>query len=237
MCGKFTAMMTWREYVDLAGLGTDGGSGGSDFMDPDKPLGTFTPMASALVLHLGPVHQRRITPMRWGWYNHKLPNPLKGFSHLHARAESIDTAPTWIEPFHETRGVVFCKTFNIGEELPNGKTKQWVCSRADGQAMALAVLYSVQDLVGYGTLRTFVMITTEACAPLNMRDNRMPAILCDEDEIASWLGERAAPSSELKALLRTFEGSLVIREQDAPAKAPRPKRKPTASDPTPSLFD
>lgn len=239
MCGKFTAQMTWREYVNLAGLGTDGGSGGPDLMDPEKVLGTFTPMAASPVLHLGPVRQRRITPMRWGWYDHKLSNPLKGFKHLHARAETIDSAITWAEPFLETRGIVFCKTFNIGEEMPDGKTKQWVCSRADGQAMALAVLYSVWELAVQGTLKTFVMVTTEACAPLNMRDNRMPAILCDEDEIASWLGESGAPSAELKALLRTYEGSLVIREQEAPAKAPKDKstKKPVVSDPTPGLFD
>jgi hypothetical protein len=30
---------------------------------------------------------------------------------------------------------------NIGETRPNGKTKQWVCSRADGEAAAIAVIY------------------------------------------------------------------------------------------------
>jgi len=227
--------MTWREYVDLAGVGLDGDNGGPDLMDADKLLGTFTPMSASPVLHLGPVRQRRITPMRWGWYDHKLANPLKGFKHLHARAETIDTAQTWMESFLETRGVVFCKAFNIGEELPDGKIKQWVCSRADGGAMALAVLYSVWELAVYGKLKTFVMVTTEACAPLNMRDNRMPAILVGEDEIGTWLGETGAPGRELKALLRTYECSLVMREQDTPKPKGKAK-KPSVADPTPTLF-
>lgn len=235
MCGKFTGQMTWREYVDLAGVGTDGGNGGPDMMDPDKMLGTFTPMGAALVFHLGPVRQRRITPMRWGWYNHKLANPLKGFSHLHARSETIDTAPTWVEPFLDTRGIVFCKAFNIGEELPNGKTKQWVCSRADGKPMALAVLYSIRELAVFGVLKTFVMVTTQSCAPLNLRDSRMPAILCDEDEIATWLGETGASSAELKALLRTYEGSLVMQEQEPTGtKAKKPAK--TKPEPQPGFF-
>jgi len=77
---------------------------------------------------------------------------------------------------------------NIGEELPNGKTKQWVCSRADNQPIALAVIYSTWELV-QGRLTAFVMVTTESCAPLSAKDNRMPAILRDPAEIAAWLGE------------------------------------------------
>ena len=64
MCGKFTAQMTWGEYVALAGVGSDGGGGGADPMDASKQLGTFTPMSNVPVLHLGPVRHLRITPMR-----------------------------------------------------------------------------------------------------------------------------------------------------------------------------
>jgi len=228
MCGKFTAMMTWAEYCTLAGVGPDGGAGGENAMDPAKALATFTPMSSAPVLHLGPVRQRRITPMRWGWYDPKLANPLKGFRHLHARSDTIHTLPSWAEPFRETRGVVFAKQFNIGEELPSGKTKQWICNRPDNAPMALAVLYSFWPLV-QGTLRTFVMVTTDSCAPLNDRDSRMPAILANEDEVSVWLGETGADTAELKALLRSYEGTLVMREQDGPKKdgpPPNPKKKP-----------
>ena len=229
--------MTWREYCDLAGVSTSGGHPGPDAMDADNVLGTMTPMARVPVLHLGPVRQRRITAMRWGWYNHKLPDPFRGFSHLHARSEEIDRTPTWIEPFHDTRGVVFTKTFNIGETLPNGKTKQWVCSRADGEPVAIAVLYSSWELP-QGQLRTFAMITTASCAPLSLRDERMPALL-NPDEIGTWLGEDGASPAELKALLRPYDGSLVIREQDSPRKNTRPKKasNSAAQDDAPNLFD
>jgi putative SOS response-associated peptidase YedK len=144
MCGKFSAMMTWGEYCDLADVGTSGTDSGPDAMDPSKMLGTSTPMSNIPVLHLNQVGIRRITPMRWGWYNHKLADPRRGFN-LHARSEEIDRTPTWIEPFHKSRGVVFTKSFNIGEELPSGKAKQWVCSQTDGQPVAIAVIYSAWD--------------------------------------------------------------------------------------------
>ena len=241
MCGKFTAMMTWWEYCTLAGCGTDGGGSGGDAMDPGTMLGTFTPMATTPVLHLGPVRQRRITAMRWGWYDHKRDNPLKGFAHLHARAETIDNTPTWIDAFHETRGVVFAKTFNIGEDLPNGKTKQWVCNRADEKPVAIAVLFDIREVPVFGLFKTFVMVTTEACTPLNMRDNRMPAILQTPDEIADWLGETGASPRELKMLLRPFDGELVIREQNPPKppkepKPPKPARPNKSAPKQESLF-
>ncbi len=225
MCGKFTAQMTWGEYCARAGLGTDGGAGNSDAMDPSKMLGTFTPMSNVPVLHLGPVRQRRITPMRWGWYDRRAVDPTRRFSHLHARSEEIDRTPTWIEPFQERRGLVFTKQFNIGETLPNGKTKQWVCSREDGEPVGIAVIYSAWETV-HGPLRAFAMVTTESCPPLSLRDNRMPALICDDDEIAQWLGETGATDAELKALLRPYAGSLVMREQDVPKSAKR--REPPA---------
>jgi putative SOS response-associated peptidase YedK len=159
------------------------------------------------------VRQRRITLMRWGWRDAKLADPMRGFSHLHARSEEIERTPTWTGPFRDGRGVVFAKTFNIGEVLPNGKTKQWVCSHADGGAMALAVIYSSWQLA-QGRLTAFAMVTTQSCTPLDLKDDRMPAILKPE-EIATWIGEESATPAQLKSLLRPFDGSLVVREQQS----------------------
>jgi len=232
MCGKFTAMMTWKEYCFLAGVGTSGADElGPDLMDPQKQLGTFTPMSSLSVLHLNPVGMRRITPMRWGWIDARAANPQRSFKHLHARSEEIDRTPTWTDPFHDSRGVVFTKSFNIGEEMPNGKTKQWMCSRADGKPVAIAVIYSAWETTA-GLLRACVMVTTQSCPPLDIRDDRMPAILRDDAEIKTWLGETPATCAELKALLRPFDGSLVMREQEPGGPPPQPKKdkgiKPSA---------
>jgi putative SOS response-associated peptidase YedK len=223
MCGKFTAQLTWEEYCDLAEVPSDGGQGGPPPMDPQLVLQTFTPMSRVPVLHLGPVRQRRLTLMRWGWYNHKLSDTTRGFSHLHARSEEIDRTPTWIESFFDRRGVIFTKTFNIGEELPDGKIKQWVCSRADGRPMALAVIYDSRDLV-QGRLVYFAMVTTQSCPPLDMRDSRMPAVL-ELEEVAAWIGETGLGGAGLKSLLRSYPGSLVMREQEgrrAKRAAPEP---------------
>jgi putative SOS response-associated peptidase YedK len=203
MCGKFLVGMSWGEYCELAGVDAEAIS---------AILNTVTPMSRVPVVHLGSNRKRRITAMRWGWFDRKLINPMRGFSHLHARSEEIDRTPTWVEPFRISRGVVFARSFNIGETLPGGRTKQWVCSRLDGEPMALAVIHSAWQTV-QGSLAAFAMVTTASSPPLNTKDERMPALL-ELDEVGKWIGEQDLSPAELKALLRPYIGELVMREQD-----------------------
>ncbi|MFA5955081.1 hypothetical protein [Hyphomicrobium sp.] len=45
---------------------------------------------------------------------------------MHVRSETIDRRPTFDNAFAHGRVILVVHTFNEGEELPNGKTKQWV---------------------------------------------------------------------------------------------------------------
>ena len=222
MCGKFESRLTWNEYCDLAGVPDTEG-----VMAPETVLRVFTPMSRVPVLHLNAARKRRLTLMRWGWLDAKLADPTRGFSHLHARSEEIERTPTWVEPFRQARGVVFTKSFNIGEEMPGGRIKQWVCTRADGGAMALAVIYSSWQ-IAQGRLMAFAMVTTASCPPLDRKDERMPAIIEPED-IAVWIGEEVATQAELKSVLRPFKGSLVMAEQE-------PSRLKSRQNDQPELF-
>jgi len=66
----------------------------------------------------------------------------------------------------------------------------------------------------FGRIYTCVMVTTESCPPLSIKDNRMPALLRDASEIKKWLSETDGTIAEIKALLRPFNGPLVMREQE-----------------------
>ena len=154
--------------------------------------------------------------MRWGFS--KPENPSFKPDHMHARAETIDTRPTFSEAFADRRGIVLVETFNEGEALDNGKTQQWVIRPKDRKPIAIAVIW--EEWVGdTGSEPTFVMVTVPPNPLIARITDRMPAIL-RQDDWGVWLGEVDAPLKDVKALLRTFddEGAWEMAEQ-APAKS------------------
>jgi putative SOS response-associated peptidase YedK len=208
MCGKFTQMASWAEVVAFSRPLTA--------MPDGEPVTVSTPMRIAKVMRLGEDGRRELAPMRWGFS--KPENPSFKPDHMHARAETIDTRPTFSEAFAERRGIVLVETFNEGEALDNGKTQQWVIRPKDRKPIAIAVIW--EEWVGdTGAEPTFVMVTVPPNPLIARITDRMPAIL-RQDDWGVWLGEVDAPLKDVKALLRTFddEGAWEMAEQ-APAKS------------------
>ena len=216
MCGKFTQMATWSEVVAFSRPLT---------AIPDgEPVTVSTPMRIAMVMRLGEDGGRELAPMRWGFS--KPENPSFKPDHMHARAETIDTRPTFSEAFAERRGIVLVETFNEGEALDNGKTRQWVIRPKDRKPIAIAVIW--EEWVGdTGAEATFVMVTVQPNPLIARITDRMPAILRQKDW-GVWLGEVDAPLKDVKALLRTFddEGAWEMAEQAPARSAKSAKPKP-----------
>jgi len=152
--------------------------------------------------------------MRWGFAGKGDKNPSRP-KHMHVRSETIDKLPTFANAFTHGGGILVVQTFNEGEELPNGKTKQWVITPNDGKPIAIAVICE-KWTNGDETLDTFIQVTTPANKLISRITDRMPAILRDGDW-ATWLGETDASFTDVKAVLRTFEdgGGWAMTEQQA----------------------
>ncbi len=182
MCGKFTQVEWWADIEAFTQPFEE--------IPEGAPVSVSTPMRLAKVIRIGEDGGREVVPMRWGFS--KPENAAFKADHMHARAETIDTRPTFAESFAERRGIVVVSSFNEGEEQPNGKTKQWVIRAKDRKPIAIAIAVIWEEWIGdAGSEPTFVMATTPP-NPLKARiTDRMPAVLRPK-EWAAWLGETGA---------------------------------------------
>lgn len=208
-------MLSWSGLHDLAGLINAPKATSGDAEE------FTTPMRFAHVVRLNDASVRESARMRWGFADMGAKNPLEKPKHMHARAETIDTLPTFAETFAQNRGLVFVKDFNIGEEVTPKKTVQHVVSPRDGKPLALGVIWERWEHPGIGELLTFVMITVPANALIGAKTDRMPAIIAQEN-FAKWLGEESAHPQELKAMLQTVEGDWDMQPQKPKTAPPRP---------------
>ena len=231
MCGKFTAMASWREVVEFS-QHIRGKPKGADGGDEDVTYGVAR--ALPVIVWAREARKRLAIPMRWGFPH---PKDWRRPQPIHARSETIDMTRAFAEAFAAgQRGIVVFKTFNEGEEVakPSGKTEtvQWTVDPRDGQPRGFAFLwqrFEIPDLPQ--PMIACVMATVSANKLLresilkNDPDPRMPAILEDSDW-ATWLGENDAAPEQAKEVLRTMEG---VNWQ----LAPEPKKAKTGKNPAP----
>ncbi|WP_334145815.1 SOS response-associated peptidase [Hyphomicrobium sp.] len=220
MCGKFTQLATWEEVVAFSQPMT---------VPADKSgIVVATPMRFASIMRLNALGQREMVSMRWGFAGKGDATPGRP-KHMHARCETVDAKPTFAEAFVRGRGVLFTHTFNEGEELPSGKTKQWVITPKDNKPIAIAVICE-EWRNSADVLHTFIQVATPANTLISRITDRMPAILREEDW-ALWLGETDAPLAEVKAVLGPFEdeGCWTMVEQTSTRKPKSPVGNPQQS--------
>jgi putative SOS response-associated peptidase YedK len=215
MCGKFTAMASWRGVHDFStAIGTD---------PPTDATVAYRPMTMLPVIIFDKAtNQRLIVPMRWGFPH---PKDWKRPQPIHARAEGIHNTKAFAEAFHGgQRGIVVFKTFNEGLELANGKTEQWTIDPSDGVPRGFAFVWRRFELPDNPVPLFAACMVTVPPSDLVQRipAERMPVILAGGDW-TTWLGESEASTDEVLATLKTVEG---VNWQVAPE--PKAEKKPSS---------
>ncbi len=213
MCGKFTQKPEWTGVTTLEELQAAAESSA-------RPVETITPMRMADVIRLGANGKRETARMRWGLVPANADDPNVGTKFIHARAETIDSKPTYRDAFLKRRALIAVETFNEGEEISPSKTIQYIVSPKDGKPLAIAVIWEAWSR-GPVPLLSFAMVTTPPNALIAKITDRMPAVLPPE-HWAKWLGEEPATVEELKSLLIPVEGDWEMKQAKKPAPPPRP---------------
>jgi putative SOS response-associated peptidase YedK len=218
MCGKFTQMISWGVLVNLSELL---GSASEDQVE------TVTPMRFANVIALDGARRRKSVRMRWGLVPPGAKDPMAGRPHIHARAETIDSKPTFREAFLARRGLIVASTFNEGKEITPTRTEQYVLTPKDRNPVAIAVIWERWSETHEAPLLSFAMVTVPPNELIGTITDRMPALIADGDW-ASWLGEEPASAEELKAMLRPSDRDLDLRKAGkSPSKPKKGGNQPT----------
>ena len=210
MCGKFTAKASWSGIVDAA------------WQDPpvdDDRILTYRVMGNVPVIVRSDAG-RCVVPMRWGFPH---PKDWKRPQPIHARAETIDSLPTFAEAFRRgQRGIVVVQSFNEAPET----AEQHVVT--PGGPIGIAFLWR-QFKVAETPEPFFacVMVTVAANALLTgLPTDRMPAVLAEADWEA-WLNGHPEAA---KACLKTVDDVRWTMTREERAKSTK-RGKPVISDP------
>ena len=77
-------------------------------------------------------------------------------------------------------GIIVARTFNVGQELANGKVLQHTITPRDGKPIGLGVIWERWLDRNEGSLLTFVMVTTAPNRLIATVTDRQPAIIPHE---------------------------------------------------------
>ena len=149
--------------------------------------------------------ERELVLMRWGMipFFTKAMSDIKGMSTINARAEAVETSPTWREPFKKRRCLIPVSAFYEWKTL-DAKTKQpYAFTLAERDLFAFAGLWDAwKDRQGHW-LQSYSIVTTVANELMSQVHTRMPVILHPGD-YDRWLSREMTEQPPVD-LLRPFE--------------------------------
>jgi putative SOS response-associated peptidase YedK len=194
MCGRFLLRASAAEIAGIADIPEPV----ADF----APRYNIAPMQDVVAVRFNPATGRRsLDALRWGLVPLWAKDPSFGARSVNARAEGIETKPTFREAFAQRRCLIPVSGFYEWRRSGPGKTP-YVILPKDGGLFFLAGLWERwRDPTTGEILRSCTIITcppNPAIAPIH---DRMPVIPAP-DTWRRWLGEIPARQDELLALLR-----------------------------------
>jgi putative SOS response-associated peptidase YedK len=194
MCGRFAR--TSNEDKLQARFGFD---------DPEgillEPRYNIAPTQMHPVVTVESDH-RVLRLMKWGLVPFWAKDTNIGYKMINARAEGIESKPSFREPFKKKRCLVLADGFYEWKKLGTKTKVPYFIRLKSGEPFAFAGLWDVWDKEEE-PLETFTIITTDNNELIKPLHNRMPVILHQRDE-AVWLDPELRDPGKLLPLLKPY---------------------------------
>jgi putative SOS response-associated peptidase YedK len=198
MCGRFSLVTPEYILAELFQLLRT---------PPLKPRYNIAPTQPVAVVRLRPDRpEREMTFCRWGLIPAWAKDPSVGARLINARAEGVESKPSFRGPLRTKRCLIPADGFYEWERKGTRKQPHLI-ARKDGRPFAMAGLWEAWAAPDGSGVETCAILTTtpnEVVAPIH---DRMPVIL-DREVHDRWLS-RDALVSELLALLRPCPAPLL----------------------------
>lgn len=192
-----------------------------NFLDNFKPRWNIRPRQSnPIIVNQG---NKEIELMVWGLLPHFATNEQYKYKTINAKAETVDTLPTFRHSFVRKRCLIPATGFYEPDKI--NFTKQpfpWhYFKMKDDSLFSFAGLFDVwKDKTNGKEIRSYTIITTTPNEVVGKYHDRMPVILEKEDEEV-WLNPDIVEASQLHNLLKPFS-SREMEEWEVGAKVRNP---------------
>lgn len=203
MCGRYTQIRPWSELVELYRIAVD-----------TAPLNlppryNIAPTQDVpIVRRMQDGNDRELVTVRWGLVPFWAKDIKIGYNLINARAETIDTKPSFREAFKRRRCLVPADGFYEWRATTARRKQPYYITLPDDDTMAFAGLWEAWKSPEGVPIESCTIIVTAANSQLHEIHDRMPVIL-DPDAADAWL-DVARPLTDAKALLQPYAGELVL---------------------------
>lgn len=185
MCGRYTLSTPPADLIAHFGL---------DECASYTPRYNIPPGTDIAVIRQSPEGKCVLHLLRWGLVPHWAKDPGIGAKLNNARAEGIETKPSFRDPFRRRRCLIPADGFY--EWKPEGKVKQpYYFSAASGAPLAMAGVWESWRGEDGEVLRTCAVITTGPNAVMAPIHDRMP-VLVPSARWREWLAGPAEAARE-----------------------------------------
>ena len=210
MCGRFILSVDIKTILALFRAGLQPGLA-------YEPRYNIAPGREVLVVtETG--EGRLAAPMRWGLIPAWTKDKNIGYKLINARAETIDSKPSFKHSFAHRRCLIPASGFY--EWRHEGKIKQPLSITLPGKPLfAFAGIWDRWTSPEGEIVTSCSIITAPASKQMQKLHDRMPVILADAAGQNAWLGQKHPAA--LKEMLRPYPGDLLLQPVSTRVNSPQ----------------